>query len=224
MDATSEWGGGANSGSVPDLKSETVGFTKITRPDMEVTAESMVDYIFFEDGKAIISDNVYIQATDSDDYIIYDNNVEILHVPYEIPFPTIKHIIADKGFEPPPFGVTCLGSSTGFDPKGVTSGVIIWVNHQGIMVDPPANCSQLLDSEGISPSCIGSVVLTHCHADHDSGLFQQLIRERKLSVITTNTIITSFLRKYSSVSGMSISFIKTLFSFHPVVLGQDLPV
>lgn len=31
-------------------------------------------------------------------------------------------------FEPPIFGVTVLGSSHGFDPKGNTSGYIIWIN------------------------------------------------------------------------------------------------
>lgn len=31
-------------------------------------------------------------------------------------------------FVPPSFGVTVLGHSHGFDPKGCTSGYIIWVN------------------------------------------------------------------------------------------------
>lgn len=162
MDATIEWGGGPNNSCVPELKTECAGFTKVTRPDMEVTAESMVEYIFFENSVAMLSDKVHIIMDKYGDYILNDNGSEVLRIPAEIPFPKIKHIIAAKAFDPPAFGVTCLGSSTGFDPKGVTSGVIIWVNHQGIMVDPPANASILLDSEGISPSSIGTVVLTHC--------------------------------------------------------------
>jgi hypothetical protein len=31
-------------------------------------------------------------------------------------------------FDPPVFGVTVLGSSHGFDPKGNTSGYIVWIN------------------------------------------------------------------------------------------------
>lgn len=31
-------------------------------------------------------------------------------------------------FSPPAFGVTVLGNSHGFDPKGCTSGYVIWVN------------------------------------------------------------------------------------------------
>jgi hypothetical protein len=34
----------------------------------------------------------------------------------------------NKIFRPPKFGVTILGNSHGFDPKGSTSGYIIWVN------------------------------------------------------------------------------------------------
>ncbi len=34
----------------------------------------------------------------------------------------------DSLFKPPKFGLTVLGNSHGFDPKGSTSGYIIWVN------------------------------------------------------------------------------------------------
>lgn len=33
-----------------------------------------------------------------------------------------------KQFNPPEFGVTVLGCSHGFDPKGSTSGYVFWVN------------------------------------------------------------------------------------------------
>ena len=36
--------------------------------------------------------------------------------------------IADFNFNPPIFGVTVLGASHGFDPKGSVSGYIIWIN------------------------------------------------------------------------------------------------
>lgn len=38
---------------------------------------------------------------------------------------------------PPDFGITVLGASHGFDPKGSTSGFIIWIYGKGIMIDPP---------------------------------------------------------------------------------------
>lgn len=36
--------------------------------------------------------------------------------------------INDVNFNPPIFGVTVLGASHGFDPKGSVSGYIIWIN------------------------------------------------------------------------------------------------
>ena len=33
-----------------------------------------------------------------------------------------------KQFDPPEFGVTVLGCSHGFDPKGSTSGYVFWIN------------------------------------------------------------------------------------------------
>ena len=74
-------------------------------------------------------------------------------------------------FEPPRFGVTILGSSHGFDPKGETSGYIIWVNGRGIMVDPPPFMTYKLYNQGIPSYLIESVILSHAHGDHDAGTF-----------------------------------------------------
>ena len=71
----------------------------------------------------------------------------------------------NKVFAPPLFGVTVLGNSHGFDPKGSTTGYILWVNRRGIMVDPPPNSSVLLQLSNIPPCLIDGVILTHCHAD-----------------------------------------------------------
>lgn len=69
-----------------------------------------------------------------------------------------------KLFAPPMFGVTVLGSSHGFDPKGSTSGYVLWVNRRGVMVDPPPHSSTILEQNQIHPSVIDAVIVTHCHA------------------------------------------------------------
>ena len=43
-------------------------------------------------------------------------------------FPLYKENFKPNKFDPPNFGVTVLGSSHGFDPKGNTSGYIVWIN------------------------------------------------------------------------------------------------
>ena len=84
-------------------------------------------------------------------------------------------------FEPPIFGITTLGNSHGFDTHGSTSGFIIWVNKRGIMIDPPPYSSQTLRLQGISPMLIEKVIITHCHADHDSCLLYTSPSPRDLS-------------------------------------------
>lgn len=69
-----------------------------------------------------------------------------------------------KLFAPPMFGVTVLGSSHGFDPKGSTSGYVLWVNRRGVMIDPPPHSSSILEQNQIHPSVIDAVIVTHCHA------------------------------------------------------------
>lgn len=125
-------------------------------------------------------------------------------------------------FEPPLFGVTCLGPSHGFDPENNTSGFIIWLNHSGIMVDPPVNSTEWLLSSNVNPKLIDSIILTHCHADHDAGTFQKIIEETRIQVYTTPTVMNSFLTKYSAFTRVSRQYMMKLFSFSPVRIGQPV--
>jgi glyoxylase-like metal-dependent hydrolase (beta-lactamase superfamily II) len=68
-------------------------------------------------------------------------------------------------------GVTILGCSHGFDPKGSVSGYILWINGLGIMIDPPPFTTLLLRKNGIPSRLVRWVIITHNHADHDSGTF-----------------------------------------------------
>jgi len=123
-------------------------------------------------------------------------------------------------YVPPLFGVTCLGPSHGFDPLENTSGFIIWLNHQGIMVDPPVNSTEWLVDSNVSPKFIDSIILTHCHADHDAGTFQKILEEGKVTTYATETVMMSFLRKYSDLSGVDVSYLMKLFDFRPAKIGK----
>eukprot|EP00520_Triparma_pacifica_P006131 CAMPEP_0118645234 /NCGR_PEP_ID=MMETSP0785-20121206/7387_1 /TAXON_ID=91992 /ORGANISM="Bolidomonas pacifica, Strain CCMP 1866" /LENGTH=809 /DNA_ID=CAMNT_0006537093 /DNA_START=136 /DNA_END=2561 /DNA_ORIENTATION=- len=123
-------------------------------------------------------------------------------------------------FDPPKFGMTVLGSSHGFDPSGSTTGFVIWVKGRGIMVDPPPYASIALEKLSIPPRLIEGVILTHCHADHDAGTFQKILKEKSINIYTTPTIFESFLRKYAAISGFGGSFLMNLFTFNPVQIGK----
>ena len=98
-------------------------------------------------------------------------------------------------FETPDFGVTVLGSADGFTSDGTTAGFVLWMRGRGILVDPPAHSAQYLRENGISSRKITHVILTHCHADHDAGTFQKILLEQRVTVMTTKTIMASFIRK-----------------------------
>ena len=125
-------------------------------------------------------------------------------------------------FRPPLFGVTCLGPSHGFDPTANTSGFIIWLNHTGIMIDPPINSTEWLEASNVNPKLIDSIILTHCHADHDAGTLQKILEEGKITVYSTKTVMNSFLKKYSSLTGEPVSYLLDLFDFRPVYIGQPV--
>jgi hypothetical protein len=125
-------------------------------------------------------------------------------------------------FHPPSFGLTVLGNSHGFDKKGSTSGYVLWINGRGIMIDPPPYSSAALEREGIRPQMIFGLIITHCHADHDAGAFQKVLTGSRLTIITTPTIYTSFIRKYSALSGLSPSLLKRSHRFRRGLIGQPL--
>lgn len=123
-------------------------------------------------------------------------------------------------FDPPLFGVTCLGASHGFDAKEPTSGFILWVNHRGIMVDPPVHSTKVLESFNINPKHIQALLLTHCHADHDAGVLQKCFQESKITLYTTPTVFKSFIRKAVALTELPATRLYDLFDFHPLMIGR----
>ncbi len=202
---------------VPDIKSEMNFFRKGNK------LSNMLRFGIFKDGHFKYK-GIKISIADSGDYQVFFNDELLANVPGEIDC-KITYKIGQRlkePFTPPLFGVTCLGPSHGFDPQENTSGFIIWLNHQGIMVDPPVNSTEWLEASNVSAKFIDSIILTHCHADHDAGTFQKILEEGKITVYTTETVMNSFLRKYSLLSGVAIDYLKKLFYFHPVKIGSPV--
>lgn len=91
-----------------------------------------------------------------------------------------------------------------------------------VMVDPPLNSRGLLQQSGVPSRLIDSVIITHCHADHDQGTLQKILEESQVTLMTTPTIMGSFIKKYSALTGLTEDFLRRLFIFRPVVLAEPI--
>ena len=199
---------------VPDLRSEMNYYKTFTFKDF-------LSFHFFDNNEVSIK-GIKIQVNEDQNFEVYVGGKKLAQLPGYFAYKPKYDIGArlNDPYLPPLFGVTCLGPSHGFDPTENTSGFIIWLNHRGIMIDPPVNSTEWLNDSNVNPKLIDSIILTHCHADHDAGTFQKIMEEGKISIYTTKTVINSFLRKYSALSNESISYLKKLFDFNPVYLGK----
>jgi CRP-like cAMP-binding protein len=217
FDISNDYDTSVNSEMIPDIRSEMNFFRKNNR------LSNMVSFGIFENNK-FTHKSVEIKIDNSGDFLVKWEKSPPLSIPGKVDYkPT--YFIGERLAEPylpPLFGITCLGPSHGFDPAENTSGFIIWLNHQGIMVDPPVNSTEWLEDSNVSPKFIDSIILTHCHADHDAGTFQKILEEGKVSVYTTETVMMSFLRKYSALSNVKKDYLMKLFNFHPVKIGSPV--
>ncbi|TGK05499.1 cAMP/cGMP-dependent 3',5'-cyclic-AMP/GMP phosphodiesterase [Leptospira langatensis] len=211
----SEYLNGAESYGFPDMKAE-MGYFRGYKGLNDV-----VEFLVFDTDNMVNLGKVLVRKLPSGDFRITDGTKET-EIPGEVGF-NIKYEIGhrlEEPFQAPILGITCLGPSHGFDPEDNTSGFIIWLNHQGIMVDPPVNSTEWLRMSNVNPKLINHVILTHCHADHDAGTFQKIMEETKITIHATATVMESFIRKYSALTKIPRKELLELFNFQPIIIGR----
>jgi len=217
LDITGDFDHSCDDACVPEIRNEMEFFRSGLKLSDLVTLGTFT-------GNHYTYEGIRIEITAAGDFHVYHEKRRIAVVPGKVEY-TPTYLIGERlrePYQPPLFSVTCLGPSHGFDPGENTSGFIIWLNHQGIMVDPPVNSTEWLEDSNVNPKLIDSIILTHCHADHDAGTFQKILEEGKVTIYTTETVMMSFLRKYSALSGVAVSYLMKLFDFHPVKIGQPV--
>ncbi|PJZ70079.1 cAMP/cGMP-dependent 3',5'-cyclic-AMP/GMP phosphodiesterase [Leptospira perolatii] len=215
----SEYLSGAEAYGFPDMKAEMNYFRSYKGLD------DVVDFKVFNGSNEVSIGDVVIHKLPSGDFSIRDGSKRT-EIPGEVGF-NIKFDIGqrlEEPFQAPLLGITCLGPSHGFDPEDNTSGFIIWLNHQGIMVDPPVNSTEWLRDSNVNPKLINHVILTHCHADHDAGTFQKILEENKITIHATATVMESFLRKYSALTKIPKKELLELFHFQPIIIGKPVMI
>ncbi|MFN3603195.1 MAG: cAMP/cGMP-dependent 3',5'-cyclic-AMP/GMP phosphodiesterase [Leptonema sp. (in: bacteria)] len=226
LNLSSEYIDGANNKAFPNMKAEIEYF----RGDRVL--DDLVKFVVYDENnragfkeknklKVIIEKlkdgNIKIQDLEWNNEVVLKGDIDF-NIIYDI-----GKSLAEP-FNPPLFGITCLGPSHGFDPNANTSGFIIWLNHSGIMIDPPVNSTEWLRLSNVNPKLIDTIILTHCHADHDAGTFQKILEEGKITIYTTETVLDSFLRKYVALTKIPREELYELFDFVNVVIGKEYQI
>ncbi len=185
--------------------------------------EDLVEFSIFDENDRVQLGQVTISRLSEGEFQVDDTGTgKSARLPGEVGF----NIIYETGgaltqtFDPPLLGITCLGPSHGFDPEENTSGFILWINHKGTMVDPPVNSTEWLRQSNVNPKDLNSIILTHCHADHDAGTFQKILEEGLITVYTTETVLYSFLRKYTALTQIPVKELLSFFNFVPIIIGK----
>jgi len=120
------------------------------------------------------------------------------------PFREAKETFRKNPFDAPRFGLTFMGTSSGFDPYHRTTSLILWANGKGIFVDPLADPEGEMNKQGIASKDVPYVLLTHCHADHDVGVLRRILNGEKVKLITSKVIYESFLKKAEAMIGFHV--------------------
>ena len=59
---------------------------------------------------------------------------------------------------------------------------------------------------GININIVDYILLTTTYSDTDLGVLQKFVESKRMEIISTKTIIDSFLRKYSGISQIPVEF------------------
>ncbi|MDQ7823462.1 MAG: cyclic nucleotide-binding domain-containing protein [Candidatus Eremiobacteraeota bacterium] len=181
----------------------------------------IVSFVPFGPDGSVEIEGLRIKRTGADRFCVSSGSetleVDIAHT-HVISPPTLYQAPVEL-IKPMKLGAVVLGTSTGFDPRGDTSNVIIYAKHLGISIDGSPWMGERLNLYGINPGSIGLFVVTHLHDDH-SNIFNMMINGYRSSIATTNLIYRSFLVKASSILSIPMEDVEKLVHFIELRPGE----
>lgn len=211
----------------PDMRSEMRFFRRNPMLDnRETQIDDHLEFIHLDTDCDANYAGVRIHVNDDGDFEVYDQEhlAATINGDFSLSSREVKIKETKQPFYPPIFGITTLGNSHGYDPNERTSGLIIWVNRRGIMIDPPVDSTDWLIEHEVNSKLIDSVILTHCHADHDAGTLQKIVDEHKIDLYTTTTVLESFLIKSEALTDIDRDYLRRFVNFKPVTIGQPIHI
>ncbi len=118
------------------------------------------------------------------------------------------------------FGIKTLGTRSGFDLSGPTTGFLLWLNGRAVMYDGPVGTRFLLERQGIPPDDIAAVILSHCHEDHMGAFVELVLAGHRPRVYTAEPIYRSVLIKLAGSLERSPQEVAALIDYRRVTPGE----
>ncbi len=222
LDLTLEYMRGRKNFRFPNMEAELEFFRKNPfKGGRRLELNDMCVFSTFDpDGHVRVGNVVVLQQKKG--FLVRDEGGLEVELPDNMELPPRKPELTERRepFEAPVFGLTAIGAGHGFLPDSKTSGFIFWINRRGVMVDPPVDTTDWLREREVNPKLIDTIILPHCHADHDSGTMQKILEEGRCTLVTTTTVLHSFLRKASALTGLRDTYLVGLFDYQPAVIGE----
>ncbi len=119
--------------------------------------------------------------------------VDLAFTPPVIPYATLP--LPKSPQSPATFAIKPLGTRSGFDLSGPSTGFLFWINGRAVIYDGPVGTRYLLERQGINPDDIDAVILSHCHEDHMGAFAELVLGGLRPKVYTTEPIYRSLLLK-----------------------------
>ena len=225
LNYASEYTDGAQTPAFPNLAAEMRWYKKdLQRPRGRLMLRDVVTPMLFDENGLVEIDGYQLWDLGQDQYRLRQGD-EAHEFAFQGPGAVeFEEPPVSPRFQPPPLGMTILGSGHGFDARSLTSGFILWVNRKGILVDPPVHTTEWLRHQNIDGRLVEDIVLTHCHADHDSGTLQKILQEGRVTIHTTPTVLNSFVSKYRSITNLSGQQFRQLFDYRPIPVGRPVNI
>lgn len=226
IDLAPEFIDGKDTPDFPNIRAEMDLFRINPNTGEFTQIDDVIEFIDIGPDTEAVVGEVVVKLDENGDFVVYDQGQLAVVVEGDFSLRPLEIDVKESArpFHPPIFGVTMLGNSYGFDPKEKNSGLIVWLNRRGIMVDPPVHSTAWLLEYEVNPKLIDTIILTHCHADHDAGTLQKILQEQKINLYTTKTIFESFMRKSEALTALDQSRLRQLVNFKPVIIGQPINI
>ena len=209
-----------------DMLLKLSGHMALKRDGVPLAVDDLFEFVHFpEDGKAPVplfcdGDPATIRRLGSNRYEVGDGGatkkIDLNFDGEQLPLwfdPT------DELEMPQILRLKLLGSYSGFDATGPTTGMVLWINCNAFLVDGPVGTSEYLRGLGIPKADLRGIILSHVHDDHCT-LMDMIMSEQTTNIITTREIYESMLIKVANVLGEPIDQARNYLTFTEVIPGK----